>query len=400
MKRNNSATTAIALVLFLTFLAYAGVYAFRFVRGGAVTAEAVSATVSIGGIASGIIVREESVLESGEQYIDIIAAEGEKIGVGQAVALAMSSETGLQRANRTRELRLEIERAENALRTSANQDDLIRRSELLRSAVLNLSASAARHELSSLDKCIADMRALAFRNEASPYTQAELDALKLELASLESSKSADSVTVLSEKSGIFSRNVDGYEHLSLISLAGLSPTSLQRLIDSQREVSEQTFGKLVTNHKWYFAAVMNTADIRGLHVGQAAQLDFGRYYGSTVASTISYISPTVSGEVAVIFECTTALGELLSLREASANVVFEQYEGIRVPTSAIYTDEETGATFVWAITAMRLERKDVAVKYLEDGFCIVESSSDESALRVGDTIVAAGRDLYEGKVMG
>jgi len=400
MKRNNSATTAIALVLFLTFLAYSGVYAYRFVRGGAVTAEAVSATVSVGGVASGIIVREESVLESSEQYIDIIAADGEKVGVGQAVAMAMSSETGLQRANRTRQLRLEIERAENALRTASSQDDLIRRAELLRSAVLNLSAAAARHDLSSLDKSISDMRSLAFRDGAAPYTQSELDEMRRELLSIENSESSDSTTVLSDKSGVFSRHVDGYEHLSLMSLTGLSPVSLQRLIDSQREVSSAAFGKLVTNHNWYFAAVMSQADAKELYVGKTAQLDFGRYYSSPVFAAISYISPVVNGEVAVIFECSTALSELLNLREASANVVFDQYEGIRVPTSAVYTDDETGETFVWAVTAMRLERKDVTVKYLEDEFCIVESISDEASLRVGDTIVAAGRDLYEGKVMG
>ncbi len=400
MKRNKSATTVIALVLFLTFLAYAGVYAYRFVVGGAVTAEAVSATVSVGGVASGIIVREETVLESSEQYIDILADDGEKVGVGQAIAVAMSSETGLRRAHRMRELRSEIERAENALLTSSNQENLIRRAELLREAVMNLSAASARHDVSSLAGCISDMRLLAFSEEAAPYTQAELDEMRLELLSLENSESSDSATVYSSLSGVFSRSVDGYEHLSLISLAGLSPTSLQRLANSAQEISPNAYGKLVTSHKWYFAAVMSQSDVKGLYVGKTAQLDFGRYHTGSVPAVISHISPAVEGEVAVIFECTTALSELLRLREVSANAVFEQYEGIRVPTSSVYIDEETGGHYVWAVTAMRLERRDVTVKYLEDEFCIVESSSNDRALRVGDTIVAAGRDLYEGKVMG
>lgn len=399
MKRKDTATTAIALVLFLTFLAYAGVYAYRFFVGGIVTAEAVSATVSIGGVASGIIVREETVLESGEEYIDITAEEGEKLGAGQAIATAMSSEAGLQRANRLREVKLEISRAEAALQTSSGQDDLVRRDELLHSAVLGLAAAVARHDLSSLDSDISTLRSLVFEGGGEEYTEADLDALYRELLSLETSSSSDSTVLLSEESGVFSRSVDGYEHLSLLNLAGLSPASLQRLAASGRAVSENAYGKLVTSHKWYFAAVMSEADAKGLSVGSLAQLDFGRYYGSGVLADIRYISSVQNGEVAVIFECSTALSELLSIREASANVVFEQYEGIRVPTAAIYTDGETGATFVWAVTAMRLERKDVTVKYLEENFCIVEGGSDESALRVGDTVVVAGSNLYEGKVM-
>lgn len=399
MKRKNTATTAIALVLFLTFLAYAGVYAYRFFRGGIVTAEAVSATVSVGGVASGIIVREEKLLHSSEPYIDISAGEGEKIGAGQAIATAMSGETGLQRASRLRELELEIARMENALRAPSGQNDLMRRDELLRSAVLNLSAAVARHDLSSLDDKLAQMRSLVFSEDAAGYTEEQLKELQQELQSLEASSSSDSAVLVSDESGVFSRNVDGFEHISLLSLTGLSPTSLGRLMSSQQQIPETAYGKLITNHEWYFAAVMSSTDAKGLSVGKVARLSFGRYYGGEVYADVRYISPEQSGEVAVIFECDTALSELLGIREASAGVVFEQYEGIRVPTAAIYTDEDTGATFVWAVTAMRLERKDVAVKYLEDDFCIVESESDENALRVGDTVVVAGSDLYEGKVM-
>ena len=85
------------------------------------------------------------------------------------------------------------------------------------------------------------------------------------------------------------------------------------------------------------------------------------------------------------------------MRETSAAVLFGQYSGIRVPEDAVQTDG--GETYVWVITAMQLERKNVTVLYTGDGFCVVERGSASDALREGNTVVVSGTELYEGKVM-
>ena len=87
------------------------------------------------------------------------------------------------------------------------------------------------------------------------------------------------------------------------------------------------------------------------------------------------------------------------MREVSASVVFGSYSGIRVPAQAVRTDEETEATYVWTVTAMQLERKDVEIIYAGDGFVIVRRGSEPGSLREGNTVVVSGKDLYEGKIM-
>mgnify|MGYP001777757756 CR=1 FL=1 len=55
MKRTDKLTTLIAILLFVAFLAYIGAYAYRALKGSTVTAEAMAADISVGGIASGIV---------------------------------------------------------------------------------------------------------------------------------------------------------------------------------------------------------------------------------------------------------------------------------------------------------------------------------------------------------
>ncbi len=151
MKRTDRLSKFIAILLFLAFAAYAGVYAVRAMRDTTVTAQAVAADFTLGATASGIVIREETVLTSTEPYIDVTARDGAKVAAGAALATSMKSETGLARATRIHALELEISRVSAALDELDTAEDLTTRDEALRSAVSALNTAVARHELGSLD---------------------------------------------------------------------------------------------------------------------------------------------------------------------------------------------------------------------------------------------------------
>ena len=143
---------------------------------------------------------------------------------------------------------------------------------------------------------------------------------------------------------------------------------------------------------------MPDAAAANLNEGGYANLDFGRWYGGNVAALVEYMSDGYNGSTAVVFRCETALADTLSMREVSASVVFDEYNGIRVPSQALRTGDD-GTEFVWVITAMQLERKEVSVIYRGEDFCVVERQAAPNALREGNEIVVSGTDLYEGKLM-
>ena len=87
------------------------------------------------------------------------------------------------------------------------------------------------------------------------------------------------------------------------------------------------------------------------------------------------------------------------MRTASAEVVFGAYSGIRIPAQAVRIDEESSEAYVWTVTAMQLERKDINIIYAAGDFVIAAWGSEPASLRPGNTVVVSGKDLYEGKLM-
>ena len=65
----------------------------------------------------------------------------------------------------------------------------------------------------------------------------------------------------------------------------------------------------------------------------------------------------------------------------------------------VQTDPESESTFVWCVTAMQLERKDIRIIYCDEDFVIAERGTDGAALREGNTVVVSGTNLYEGKII-
>ena len=399
MKRTDRLTNFIAILLFAAFLIYAGSYAYRALRSTTVTAEAVAAQVRPGSVANGIVLRSEQVLTSTEPYIDITARSGTKVAAGARLATAMRSEAGLERANRTHALELEIARISAALAGLDSAADLTTRDAALRSAVDGLTAAVARHELNGLDAGTLNLRSLLFELDASGVTQAELRELEKELDSLYSSSDEDTQVLTAEVSGIFSTLVDGYESLSPDELDDLSPGRLAALMDRSAAIPAGAYGKIVSDFRWYFAAVMDADDAARLTVGRLATLNFGRYYGADIDAKVLSVSAAENGTCAVLFSCSTALADTLAMRQVSASVVFDSYDGIRVPLQALQTDPDSGELYVWVITAMQLERKAVTVVYQDEDIAIIARSAAADALREGNTVVVSGENLYEGKVM-
>ncbi len=399
MKRTDKLTNFIAILLFLAFAVYMTAYVVRSLRTATVTAEAVAAEIKLGGIASGIVVRDESVLTSAEKYIDVTARDGVRVAAGAQLATSMNSEQGLERANRMHALELEIRRISAALQELDSAEDLTTRDESLRTSVSGITSAVARHELSGMDSSILNLRSLLFPGGSVGATQAELDRLQRELNSLAADSDSDTAVLTADCSGIFSTLLDGYESVSPDALTDLSPTALEALISAPQDIPSGAYGKIVRSYQWYFAAVMSEADAENLSVGRTATLNFGRYYGADIFAKVRSISPAEDGSVVVVFLCDSALSDTLGMRCVSANVVFEIYNGIRIPAQAVQTDPETGDSFVWCITAMQLERKTVTVLYTEEDFAIIANSPAPDALREGNTVVVSGENLTEGKIM-
>ena len=250
-----------------------------------------------------------------------------------------------------------------------------------------------------MDSASLSLEALLLSGSGEQVSDDTLRELEQELAGLQGSSGTDARAIVAEVPGVFSTVVDGYEPYGLEAVQGLRPSGLQELIDSPVEPEEGVFGKLVTDFRWYFAAVMSSVDAVNLVPGKSATLNFGRFYSGDIGARVVSVSASEDGAVVVIFRCDTALSQTLSVRTVSANVVFGTYSGIRIPSQAVRTDEQTQETYVWAVTAMQLERKNIEIIYAAGDYVIVRRGASPGALREGNTVVVSGTNLRAGKLI-
>ena len=409
MGNTDKLTKAISLLLFIALLGYVGVYVWRSVSNPIQTAIAINVTVRESANLSGIVIRDEHVIESSAAYIDVTAVEGKRLAKGQVAAVSYQSDAALERAGRVRELELEIARMETLLSSLDTAQSLAKRDSVVKNAVLSISSAVARRDLSELDINSLNLRSLVFESADSSASQEALHALQLELSGLYSGSHEGTVAILAEDSGVFSTILDGYEHLSAENISLLSPEAIRLLSQDRQEPGEYAIGKLVTSSIWYYAAVADSSEVwlpdgsEKLEAGDRAYLEFGGYYNTSISARVVSVSRDYNGECVMVFSCNEALVDTLAMRQSTSEVVYAEYTGVRVPKDAVHSEtggDDTVRYYVYTLTGVQAERKPVKIIYEAEDFFLVERSIDAGALREGNDIIVTANDLYDGKILG
>lgn len=398
MKKTNTFTNIAMFVLFAAMLVYLGVYLFRSTQQSYATAPAVLVTVSESGQASGIVVREEQVIASDKEFLSLSVDDGKEVANGGEIAIGVDSKAALDSASHARELKKEIAYVSSLLSRAGSASGASDRDSDVRSAILQLNAAVSAGSTSELDDICLDLSSLLFGSATGTVSQGDLDALNAELHQLENA-GAGRGSITAPAAGLFTSTTDGYESLTPDMLENLTPDGVDALERTTPATPANAIGKLVTAKKWYFASVMNKADADRLNLGGSAALDFPQHYNSTVSAIVlSKSEPDDSGKVAVVFACNAALADTLAMRKATADVVYSEHTGLRVPLKAVHMDDD-GQAYVYVVTAAQLEKKPIEIIYQTDDYCLVAQSAESNALRAGNEIVVTGKGLSNGQVV-
>jgi hypothetical protein len=398
MKKTDTFTNIIIGVLFVAAALYLFGWLWRSTHSNIVTAPVDAVSITDSAQAEGIAVREETLLTSDRQYVSVQAEDGQSAAKGEVLAISMDSEDGLSRMNHITELKIEIQSLQTLLSgASAAKSDVSARDANIRAAVLSLSGAVARDDLTAASSASMDLTSLVFEQDSSTANQSQLDALNEELSGLEGTSYTDATSIGAPSAGIFSRGVDGYESLNEDSVQNLTVARLEALFSSKQDVASTVFGKLVTSDKWYFAAKVDAAHAALLTAGKTTYLQFPRYYNGNIPAKVESISAAENGQCVIVFSSERALADTLSMRKATAQIVFSETDGLQVPLKAMHVDGD--GTFVYCLTAQRVEKKYVDIISTEDDCYIVSVGTDSDSLREGNTLIVSGKDIYKGKVI-
>ncbi|MGM9594039.1 MAG: HlyD family efflux transporter periplasmic adaptor subunit [Candidatus Onthomonas sp.] len=412
MKPGKNVVRAIMLLLFLSAVAYFAVYAYHIFFGGYETATIYNYTSQSTLPAEGYLVREETVLSDGGSLEEIVVAEGENVAMGDVVARVYRSENALEQHRRLEALETELERLEYIRSRGTEESDAMRLNGEIVEAMTDLKANAARQEFSNLGDKVENLQDLIFRRDFTYSTSSalsdQIDAVEAQIDDLRSATESAVSTVYAPVAGIFSGLVDGYEScLTIDALTDLTPSVLRELAGNRANVSGQELGKVITNFRWYYVAVMSQNVTKHLSSGDTATVNFEGSTGAQKMTVQSISSADEDGKVVVVFTSNRNISSTTLLREQNVDVAYGTYEGLRIPARALRADQQTGQLGVYRISGAQAQWVPVELIFTGSDYYLVRSVTEENMsqlqeaerLKPGDEVLVRGKNIYDGKVI-
>lgn len=386
-----------AIIVFFAYQYYVSFYAAIKTE----SAEQFQYTESIDTV--GTFIRNEMTVTSDHQgTVHFVIANGEKVAKQGVIAKIYQSDAASAAASRIDEINAQlsvIAEIEGYNDSTAVDVDTI--NDRITKHINNLAYTVHDGRFYDIGNSVAELLTMMTRKQVATGEQSDFSALK---ASLTAEKEALALSmgqahgsIISEKSGYFVSAADGYEELlTSVDLEKYTPEFLNDL--KQNTVAHNVIGKIVYDYQWYVAAPVSLSDSMHYKVGQTVTLKTDTS-ASRVSATVERINLSETSDDAVlVFKITEMNSELASMRTGNIAIIKDEYEGIRVPSTALrVVDSVTG---VYVVSGM--EAKFVAIDIIhstEDYSVCLLNTSDSSKLRLYDEIIVKGKNLYDGKII-
>ena len=408
MKSTSLSTKFITALLLLAVIAYFGVQGYRYVTDPETTAIVYRYRSEQAIAVRGYVVREEQVVDCAETLLELTHAEGEHIGAGDTIATVYRSAEALRATQELEALRAQKEQLEYARSAANDTETALKLDSEIRDQILSVRAAYEAGSFSALDALSDRLKTTVLKREYAYNGSEELGARLEELnAQIREASAASGGTtrVTASVSGTYSAVADGYESvLTPESLADMTPSGLAAV--SPQSVSS-TVGKIVSGSKWYFAASVSEADAAKLRTGQRLTLRMASGVDFDLPVTLTRVSEAENGNCLVVTESDKYLAYVTLLREQNAEIVIDEYEGLRIPKNALRVNGD-GVSGVYCLIGRTAYFKPVNIIYQGGEYCLVEPGRIEAAtesqkslltLRTNDEVIISAGELYNGKVV-
>lgn len=421
MKQGKSFITLVIVVIAAVLAVYFGYYVFDTLNDPFTTTFAYAYTANDSVEADGLLIREEQVLSAQGGIVDVTRGEGERVGVGQTVALVYQNSQAQAGQAELEALELEIELLESAVADSGSVESAARLDEDILQSLVALRSSAALGDYNELEEQVMAVKSNVLKRGytyGDGLTAADLTArlkeLKSQYSALQLQTSAATTRVRAGQAGTFSTLVDGYESLlTPETVFRLTPTELDGILDGGGAAAGGEVGKLITSDRWYFATVLPSEAADRLREGETVLMRFTGDFTQDVDMRVDQVGPTEGDETLAVFSSDRYMAQTTLLRRQTAELIFESWTGLRVPKEAVHMvkdtteDPETGEVVetgsrlgVYVLMGGRAEFKTVEVITEGTDYYVVRAATSGSrALRAGDEVIVRAVGLYDGELL-
>ncbi len=409
MKSTSLSTKLITILLLLAVAAYFGVQGYQYATDPETTAIVYRYRSEQSIAVRGYVVRTEQIVDCGETLIELKHSEGERVGAGDTVATVYRSADALKATQELETLRAQAEQLTYARSAANDAETALKLDSDIREQIIAVRAAFESGSYSALDTLGDRLRTTVLKREyaysGSEDLSARLDELNAQIGALSAAVSGGTTRITAPVSGAYSAVADGYESvLTPEALETMTPSALAAV--TPQSVST-TVGKLCEGNRWYFAANVNEADAAAFREGQRLTLRMASGVDFDLPVTVTRVSAAENGKCLIVTESDQYLSYVTLLREQNAELILEEYEGLRIPKNALRVDEN-GESGVYCRVGRVAYFKPVRIVYQGSDYCLVEpgelSVTAESqialfTLRANDEVIISAGELYNGKVV-
>lgn len=187
--------------------------------------------------------------------------------------------------------------------------------------------------------------------------------------------------VVAPMSGVVSYRIDNLEEvLTPIKFESINKKFLDdlNLKTGQIVSSSLEMGKIINNYECYIATVMNSKEAKEAEEGDKIKLRLATQ--DVVTATIAY-KTIQENDVILVFKITECVEKMIDYRKVSFDVIWWEYEGLKVPKSAIIYDNSL--SYIVRNRGGYLNK--ILIKTLKEGenYCIVDNYSAKKLQELG-----------------
>ena len=336
----------------------------------------------------GYVVRDETVLK-GENYkngIEQIKTEGEKVAKGEAIFRYYSNnEENL--VEKIKELDAKIDEAMAEPDNPFSADTKVLEEQIDKSIEELYNES----DLTKIEENKQEInnnmtRKAKITGELSP-AGSYLNKLIKERSQYENELNSGEEYLTATKSGVVSYRVDGYE--DVLTPDDFSKYTKEFLEDLKLRTGQiipasSESGKIIDNYSCYIVSVLDSEYAKEAEVGDKVTLRLPS--GTEVDAEIEYKTEEEEDYV-ITFKIVESVEELIEYRKMSFSIIWWSESGLRVPNSAIETEEKNGEQISY-VTRTRLGYEDkILVKVLRQNekYSIVRNYTSDELEELGYT---------------
>ena len=378
----------IIMLLLLCLIAYVIYLVVQLVRNPTDTVYVEMGRIQEEETSVGYVVRDETVLK-GENYkngIEQIKTEGEKVAKGEAIFRYYSNnEENL--VEKIKELDAKIDEAMAEPDNPFSADTKVLEEQIDKSIEELYNESDLTKIQENKQEINNNMtRKAKITGELSP-AGSYLNKLINERSQYENELNSGEEYLTATKSGVVSYRVDEYE--DVLTPDDFSKYTKEFLEDLKLRTGQiipasSESGKIIDNYSCYIVSVLDSEYAKEAEVGDKVTLRLPS--GTEVDAEIEYKTEEEEDYV-ITFKIVESVEELIEYRKMSFSIIWWSESGLRVPNSAIETEEKNGEQISY-VTRTRLGYEDkILVKVLRQNekYSIVRNYTSDELEELGYT---------------